>query len=306
MLIISHVGFGIYLIEKKNGYIISKYIYTIIVFYLAYFSLVGTSPHDIAEKSSGNIVNYIVLSFSILIIGLYYRNYNKVIVFPAIFSLLISFWTLGRSGIIVSIILILGVLIIKYMRNLNKFTFSLMLLATSFFGYSVYKFMLKLSQSIIYKFGERSSFIEESPRSEIIKAYFSELNTRKVLFGLDYYEFYFAGFNNLHNSFLDFHSKFGLGGMLVIGIVFIILIFFLLTKQFLYFILLTCLLLRGATDTVMLVGDYDYILLFLILVCVEDLMKKNHRIMPVEKFEYYKGKWVKNSNNGIGWLNAKK
>src|SRR5699024_7333844 len=112
-LFIASFGYGLYLNEEERGLRIFGIIYTFVVFILIYYFLTGVHPDEISEYSSENIVNFIILAFSIVVIGLYNKRENKIIVTPAIVSILTSLWTTGRTGIISSFILLVGILLLK-------------------------------------------------------------------------------------------------------------------------------------------------------------------------------------------------
>jgi len=269
LLLNAQIGIGMHFIESKNSYRIFVAIYlTLVAITLAYF-LGGVAPGDISQRSSENIVNYVVLAFSVMLIALHYKKYNNIIFSPAIFSTLVSFWTLGRSGMLVSLFLLIGMYIVKYYERISKLTLSISLIVLTLFGYTIYNFTIEIITKVIYRFGERTTFIEDSPRLKIINDYLNKLNFKTFFLGFDFSENYFYGYTNLHNSFLNLQSKFGIGGIILIILLIGILLYFLINKQFLYFVLMLSLLVRGATDIVILVGRYDFVLMYLILIFME-------------------------------------
>lgn len=275
LFLISHIGLAIHIIENKKSLKILVYIYMIMNLVLIYYFFLGISPSDISEYSSENIVSFIYLSFSVLIIGLYYREKSQVLITPALLSTIVSFWTMGRSGIISSVIILVGIMLLKYKNKLNKLSISLVFIFLSIFGYYLINLVGELTQNVIYRFGERSTVIEGSPRIEIAKAYFSDLDLPKILFGQDVKEHYYEGFTNLHNSYLDVHYNFGFGGILIIFILISVLIYLFISRQYLYFILMFSLLLRAMTDTVLFGGMYDYVWIYFILIFIQDMHLKS-------------------------------
>lgn len=271
VLLISHFGYGMYLVEQKNAFKVSLVIYIISGIYLSSIIISGNQLANISNFSSENIVNYIVLAFSILLIGLYYSRNNIILISPAVFSIIISFISQGRTGMIASMILILSLITMKYKKKLNKFILGLLLIVFALSSYYLYKLMVFLIVKIVTKFGERNTFFEESPRSLIWQDYLNNLDIIKFIFGYESNGHTFYGFSNLHNSFLDLHYTFGIGGLLIIVLLISILFSFFRKKEYLFFILLFILLLRAMTDTVMLVGTYDFILIFLVLLLNEKL-----------------------------------
>lgn len=271
VLLISHFGYGIYLIEQKNAFKVSLSIYIILGVYISAVIISGNQLANISSFSSENMINYIALVFSVLLIGLYYLRNNIILISPAVFSVVISFISQGRAGMIASIILILSLATMKYKKFLNKFTLGLLFIFFTLSSYYLYNFIVFLVNNIITRFGERDTFYEDSPRSLIWQAYQNSLDVSKFIFGFDSKVYTFSGYSNLHNSFLDVHYTFGIGGLLIIILLIIILFWFFAKKEYLFFILLSVLLFRAMTDIIMLVGRYDFVLIFLVLLVNEKL-----------------------------------
>lgn len=266
-VLISHIGYALYLYEEKNAVRYFLILYYSTVFILFMYFLRGYLPGQISEYSSENVVNYIVLAFSILLIGLYYKNSKKIIVFPAIVTFIVSLWTLGRTGVISSLLLLIGVIILKYMKRLGKLKMSFILMFFCIMGSYLINVLINFMSKVIYRFGQRETFFKDSPRAYIWNDYLENLDFKKVIFGFDFKTHYFWGFTNLHNSYIDIHYLLGLSGIFIILLLAISLYKLLKRHFYLFFVLTICLLLRGSTDTVMLVGFYDYVLIFLLLFC---------------------------------------
>lgn len=267
-LLISNIGYGIYLIEEKKALNLFRNIYIILMFILFFFFISGVKPSDISEYSSGNIVNFIVLAFSLTMIRLYNQRTNRIIVLPAVLSIFVSIWTLGRMGIISSILLLVGIIIVILIENkdkLNKYILSTILMLLVALSYFLADHLVNIINGIFTKFGRKSTTIMDDPRVFIIKDYFSKLDLSKIIFGFDFTEHYFNGFINLHNGFLNIHYSFGIGGLLIILILFYVVITAIKKKQYLSVVLIFCLFFRMSTDTLLLVGVYDFTLVYLVL-----------------------------------------
>lgn len=275
--LISNIGFAIHIIENQKSFKMLLYIYFIMNLIFIYSFFNGITPRDFSESFSENTVNYIFLLFSVLIIGVYYKRNSQIIIIPALLSTILSFWTMGRSGIISSVIILIGVILLKYKNKLNKLSFSLILIFISVFGYYLIGLVGELTQNVLYRFGKRTTIVEGSPRLDIIKAYFNDLDLLNILLGQNLKPHYYAGFTNLHNSFLEFHYNFGLGAIIIIVILIMLLIHLFISKQYLYLILMFGLLFRSMTDTLLFNGLFDYVWIYFILVFIQDKYIKSNK-----------------------------
>src|SRR5699024_99669 len=272
------VGYDMYIIEQKDSFKVIKRIYYILSIYLIFIYFIEGTLNDISIVSSANMVNYIFLGFTVLYLALYYKKSNKVIVHPTLLNLLISFLSLGRAGMIVSIILLLSIILLKSKDKYSKSTFGILLIISPVVIIYTYNYVVDLIIDLLTKYGTRTTFFEDSPRDKMWSDYLMRLDIEKIIFGYDDKIHTFAGYSNIHNSFLDFHYIFGVGGVFFLFIIIFFLLYFLMDKLYLYFILITCLLFRGITDTVMLDWMYDYILIYIILVGYETIYQKKRTI----------------------------
>jgi hypothetical protein len=189
---------------------------------------------------------------------------------PAFFTYLISIWGIGRSGIISSFVLLVGLSFIR--MRLRKFYFyiiSLALLATFLFADRLLLLFVNNSlfgRAVEYFFARKMEDLPD-PRIFIWSNYFNNLDVFKVFFGANVHTDPWPDgaiyAYNYHNIFIQLHLQTGL-----IAIVFYILICSALVKfcrtNKVFFVLLLTICLRGMTDSFLFFESWDFILYFFI------------------------------------------
>lgn len=265
LIIIASLGYSVYLYQERISAKHISYIYYFCMLILCIYFLVGVDPSDISKVSSGNIVNYVVILMSILLIGITYKHKNKIIILPSVLSLVISFWTFGRSGIACSLILLIGLIILKIKSKLSRIKLILLFIVFSLSGFFIYNYIYELLFNIMYRFGERSTFFTGSSREKIWSEYIGNLTPLKIIFGYDSSPHYFYGFTNLHNSFLQFHYNYGLFGIILIISLIYASYISIKKQEYIYTLLITCIIIRGSTDILLFSNLYDYVLFFLLI-----------------------------------------
>lgn len=279
LLFLSQIGMGLHLYYNINSNKHVNIVYYILLFIIFIYIINGINFREISSDSSQNYVNYIVLSMTALYIAINYKFRGKVYILPACISLFVSILSSGRSGILASLIMLAGLLFIKYKEKLNKFTMSVSLILFSVFSIYIWKQLNVIMYEIMYGFGTKDTFIKDGERSHIIEDYFRVLDIKKVVFGYDLNTYSFAGYTNLHNSFLSFHKGFGVIGILIIIVFIIMIIHFLVKKNYVFFLLVITLLLRSATDTVILVWVYDFIIIYFLINFFEEIQFRNKHLI---------------------------
>ncbi|MDX6153989.1 hypothetical protein [Marinococcus sp. PL1-022] len=280
LLILSQLGFALYLLKGKLGDNLLLIIFYIANAYLFFQFLRGVEASEVITWSE-NVVNFVVLSLVISIyLARYFRKKN-IIIHPAIITLIVSFWSSGRAGIITAIIVLLLVALYKF--NLKQKYLMIMGLgfALLIFTERLLKNLEEISISIATRGGTRESFFD-NVRIEIWKDFFDELNIQSFLIGFNANDQHlFFGFENLHNSFLDGHFHLGIFMLIIYALLLISCVKLFVRKQFFPFILLMIFLLRGMTDTVIFTGRFDFIFIAILLytfVFIDDVSKVKNNL----------------------------
>jgi len=264
LYIISCISFALNLCFNKYNIVVSKILFigfSVFLFFnfisMGFFSF--ESFNNIFHSSSRNVVSA-VLIFLLLNLILITNNKGKELSLFYFFAcLFFCIFLYGRTGIFISILL-LFFKIGTYCKNIySVFFIFLIFMVGSLYADNLLNFMesnTNLSRGL------------ESPRSLILREYYQSvfLNNENILFGADIGKCcqYAVTFNeNLHNSFLYAHSRFGFVSVLYM-IFSTVLIF--LTKKFMIIFIYCILVLRYFYDQLGFFGIFDitfYILMIM-------------------------------------------
>jgi hypothetical protein len=276
-IIISSIGIAmwIYRTSKKNKrlhiFLSSLLVYSIIIYVVTIFYL-NLNILDYTNASRNHI------SVAALFISSYYciiRRQNNIsinLIIP-LFVLLVSILSVGSSGIISSMIFMLGFLFMK-----NKQPVVLVLLIS--LSYVMSQNLIGLLNQIDNNLIQKLAFDRVSGgdiRYDIIDIYISKMSMKEFFIGKSFDNltwFVRVGkkgvfSDNLHNSYLLLHSKIG-----VLIIPFFVIIIYtlikLIKKDFLILFLFLAVLARSFTDTVAFAHGYYEWSIFLIIIYAFD------------------------------------
>lgn len=235
------------------------YLYVTYIGYLLFIE--GVYINSIFPGTSKNIIGWFAIGISVLYYVVSFDGKSerrKPSMIPAIVTLVICLISLSRSNIICSGILMLGVLFNHYKSySIIKKTFFIFLtvFVLIFLSYILYDLVMLGLQ----RFDERG--LESFERSLFLESYLEKIDPYTFFLGVNSDQYPFTLINgNFHNSFLLGHSNFGF--MFLLFVIFIVTL--LLRRGFrsvFMSILVIVLLFRSFTDTIMFIGDFDFILL---------------------------------------------
>lgn len=266
------------ILSYDKNYLILKNIYYFLFSYVLFIFMLlisGTDPNEIWLNSSRNTTSLIFVTLGAVF--LIQNQILKEVKYPIVFYFLVVFvsiLSLGRSGIITSIILFLTYIIFLYKEVNNKNQIFLFL---AFFVLSVLLFLnfkialnsLMSSSNFEYLLAKG---ITDDSRSIMLQEFINYYNFNNFLFGMNLLELpYISSFNgNPHNSYIDLHSKFGFLALFIyIGIIFS-LIKFIYRFRYIELLASVVILLRLSTDSA-----FGVIIFPLIYLCVYGFYSKN-------------------------------
>lgn len=269
---ICYIGICILVLQNEYSHIISLGLYGITAITILIRVLQGVNKNLILLANSRNFISILLLSTMLLYYISCHDKKKPILVTPVLLYFYINVYATGRSGIIVSGFLTLGLLIYKYLsienkniRRLMGLAIVIVLLTVGFYvavwdGYLIESF-LRRNFSAFFTRG-----MDSNGRDEIWGTFLKN-NGKSVLnflFGSD--SSLAMNDGNLHNSFLQSYASFGMIGFVVI-IVLVVRAFAtgIKEKDYLWLILFSCLVLRAVTDRVFFQGYcemYLYYFLF--------------------------------------------
>ncbi len=235
-------------------------------FIFLYYIFIGADPDETLKVVSHNGVSMMMLVSCISYYIVVRQNEEKLYVWPAFLTLIISIWGIGRSGILSSFILFIGILLIKY--NPKRILLILVSFPVFFILMSYEKF-IDLSLNFSFLSGSILNILVKSegdePRLEIWENYFQNLDTFRLIFGANtktdpWPDGEFLAYN-YHNTFINLHSQTGFMGLVTIFILILALINFYRFDK-IFFILLFVLLIRWFTDIGLYFESWDFLPFF--------------------------------------------
>jgi hypothetical protein len=305
----SYFLVGIIIINTKLNHKIFTFSFFIHTAILLFFILTGKDANEIFKNISRNYISVIMLmQYSLLYLS-FYMNNKKMTIIPSFLVVIVSIFSMGRSGIISGLILFVGnyIFSIKNFR-INKLVTSkkksllilvLVLIAFFIFFSDGINFLdnVKVATN---RFNNIN--ISENPRSEIIREYFiSASSLGNFLWGVNISKIpLFQYWNlNLHNSFLHLHAEFG-----ILGVAFIVfglikkMVQFIKKREGFFLVLLISIIVRSLTDKVAFSGIYDSLFITFILLRVRVYRPKLEFInQTYKKKKLLQNKYIQTDQN---------
>jgi hypothetical protein len=260
--LVMGIVIGQYLASSKFSYKVILFPFWFILIFIIIKLFQNPNPNEVFIRSR----NYISFFLIVTVLPYYFTriNSNKSIsIFPAFLTLILSFYSLGRSGIVSSIILFIGVFLAHKIKRRNKKILGLFLLAliVSFFifyliNYSTIKDIERITNSSNWsKLGGRSTFFKNYLDNSNLYTFFfgMDTNTYKILnIGGSYLP------GHIHSSILNFISVTGIASFMFF--IFLFKKIKRVTKVNLpIFFLFIALIGRIASESGCLFGYFDYV-----------------------------------------------
>ena len=256
------------LIRNKN----SEYLYLLPFWFLTIYILIKLSGNPDPNQVFIRSRNYISFYLIITVIPYYFLNFKNqksASLIPVFFVLILSIYSLSRSGSASALILFIAVMLSK---GFNKKTLYILLFTFFILVLFILSYLLANYQeaSEISRLFSILDSLQNGGRSKILRNYIGELDFIGFMYGidtdipeiLDIGGSYIPG--HVHSSILNFIS--------VIGVSFILCLYYLLmTIKLLYkknkpmLLLLVAMLLRSMTEIGILFSYFDYVIWVFIL-----------------------------------------
>lgn len=217
----------------------------------AFFGYDPESFNDFLAGSSRNVLSAILIALTIGYIVSRRVRGREIKLLPIIGQVVANFFLFGRTGIVISFLILLIVAIAE-----KRILFLVSLVLALIFG-SAYFF----SEILIY-IASNTNFESgfETPRVALNLAYFQTIDVYEVFFGrdlssIDAYKVYDG---NPHNSLLRLHSQFGFSVFVFLLLSALSLFFLIKDRKFLFLSLFFVVYLRSVLDVVYFFNLFDY------------------------------------------------
>jgi hypothetical protein len=219
-----------------RGYVYSWGGYIVFYGLTAYFlilMLAGVDGHSALKYSSWNGISTLMLVACISLYIMLSMENKPIDFMPALFTLVISIWGIGRSGIASSIVLLLGLLFVR-LRSKSQYIYHVIIcfyIVSLFYALSVLAMDSSILGNAIDHYFAREMETGPSERLTMWKNYFNNLDMSRVIFGVNVVEDPWPEGEifeyNYHNSFINLHLQTG-----VMGLITLVLILFTLFKYY--------------------------------------------------------------------------
>jgi hypothetical protein len=251
---------------KRYVYVWSGYI----IFYglAAYFFIlmfIGVDGYTALKFCSFNGISIVMLVACISLYIIMSMEKKKIDLKPAIITLIISIWGIGRSGIISSFALLIGILLVRWRAKPRYILYTIigLFIALLFMYATDYSFFKNAIDHYLVRSGEAGP----SERWMMWSNYFNNLDISRVIFGVNVVEDPWPKKEimayNYHSSFINLHLQTGLMGLITLALIIIALLKFYKTNK-VFFILFLTLILRASSDCFIFFDRFDFIPFFFI------------------------------------------
>ncbi|MCX5984443.1 MAG: hypothetical protein NTY89_22190 [Nostocales cyanobacterium LacPavin_0920_SED1_MAG_38_18] len=271
--LLSQTGVALFLLRRPLAGFILPFTYLLFGFVVAFFTYYfynRIDPNEIFLYASRNTVSWLLIVYSAIIYIVSDKARSKIPVLPAIMTVIFSVVSYGRSGIISSFILLIGILLLTFYENRKNAKFYFFI---TFIGILFMFFLINRTDigNTIYDISryfnrlETRGLSDRDGREYIWSNYIIQMNMTRFLFGTDpRYDLSIINFKlNYHNSFINLHAYSGMA-----GIIFVFLMLWAMVKLFnrnkLLWLILITFILRSFTDNVLFVTQqYDFIVYYI-------------------------------------------
>lgn len=252
-----------FIIAVNRRYINPKWIlflfYAYFIYLIIHEFILHIDFNILFPAASRNFVGWISIFLCILYYFISINNGSKYSLIPSVFNLFNAILLEGRSGIIVSSLLLVAVIYELHLKKISAKNIALISIFCLLSLWAFYNFDFFFEDKFTYF---ENKGLENTERDYIWKAYVNSIEREpiKLLIGESpYTRIEFDLFNNnLHNSFLTGHSYFGI--LFIITILYTIyLVISNLKNNFLVSSLTLLLLLRAFTDSVLFIQPFDFL-----------------------------------------------
>ena len=260
--LITSAAIAFQLVRNKN----SEYLYLIpfwlIVIYILIKLSINLDPNQVFQRSR----NYLSFFLIITVVPYYFlkfKNSKPSSLIPVFIVLIISIYSLSRSGSASAFILFCGVVLSKNLSKkvLTIFLISFLFMIIAFISYLIANYEEAVEFSRLFSVLDT---LQNGARSKIIGNYIEEMDLIGFLLGmeanspkiLDFGGSYVPG--HVHSSVLNFISAVGIGFLICFyyGLKTIKFLFINNKPLMLFFV---AVLLRISTDTGLLFSYFDYV-----------------------------------------------
>lgn len=257
-------------------------LYLVIAFFYFQYFILGIESYGVGDLDSGAVNTVVLLTISITIQILDYRDNQRIALLPALLIVPISIMSWNRSGFIVSLVYLLAVSFVGTSLSRKRKRRVLLYVVLSIgLVYLVNRYSEWFVGTGLYSKFERNA-LDNSARASIWESYFYSFDLPTFFFGraIDENHPLIAGFLNPHNSFIMLHSLTGIYALFIIVLTCMRLWQYFRYNRFLL-LLFSVLIVRSLTDMVFFFQPFDYVFYIFIFDYKNLLLKRDNVSMRI-------------------------
>ena len=243
----------------------------------------GVDPNKLLKAGSRNVVSAIAINQVLLYYAISYAQKKTIFFLPALINMIFCLLCIGRSGIIVSLLIFAGVFCYCFI-NYSRMQKGLVIL--------IFIFLLLIFKDRIKNLISTMAFVENfnkrglvsGGRDTIAAEYYRIINENPwdLLFGVRNIKsnnVFRIWRGNLHNSFFTLHTYYSLFGVMIVALLSVVGIFSSYAKHN-FFIpwLLICVYIRVSKDIMAFPGFIDPVIFFCIFLSFSNCINKKNSI----------------------------
>ncbi len=263
ILVLTYFGISFLIINTKLNFRLSVILMCLIFIFFSTQMFLDIDPNQIFNISRNFISVILLWGVSFHIISCI-QNDKKPSVIIVILSLIFSIWATGRGGIVAfSMLLVFFPFVIKTTK-LYKIVIIVLVITLVIYAFNNFYDLL-----FEYGLGRFDDMELESDRSSMNGDYINNIfrSFHDFIFGANLMEIpsIIEVEGNPHNSFIRLHVYYGVFGFILLMMLLSFTIFrLLITKKYLYLLLLIVLLIRSYVDSTAFHGPFDPFIYFFI------------------------------------------
>ncbi|NQV76104.1 MAG: hypothetical protein HQ491_08640, partial [Bacteroidetes bacterium] len=257
--------------------LVKRYVYSwgaSLVFYMmAAFSILliffGVDPDIHLSVVSHNGISMLIIVGCVTLYLLNFLNGKNIVILPAVLTFIICLWGVGRSGILSSFVLLLGLVLVKYKISIIRSCIIggglCALLYYSLDSIIMYVIDIPIFTKAASLYLSKAELGQSDVRWDIWQNYFNNLDLNRLIFGANVFTDPWPDGKilayNYHNTYINLHLQTGFMGIATIVLCMLSLIRFLFKNQ-IFFVLFFSLTLRWFTDIGLYFESWDYLPFF--------------------------------------------
>lgn len=280
-IVSSAVALLIFLFHHKKSILVLLFCLLLVFFVYKWFIL-GMDANELTINSR-NYISYFLFLFALPLVFYHYKQNSVPIFLIPIVILIMSVLAIGRGGILMSLLFLVGWILMKIRTTKHRFLFYVVLFTIGF-AVSYVIADPDFFDTYFSRFEERA--FESAVRTEGWIKYVEKI-VNPIYFIVGYpvkKEPYIMNVleGSLHNSYLTLHARLGCVSFIVLFFLYKAMKYLFIKREYLLMFFLGGLLLKGFTDADFpctgVAGDtYIYILILIYLETRIDINNRNNR-----------------------------